>query len=122
MGYKILIIEDDDITSRLYETVLENVGFQTILAENGTEAFKKLAVQQPDLILLDMRMPLFSGLSFCRLLRKSVPSEELPIIMVSAQSDWKLVQNAMQAGVDKFVAKPISPKTLVKHVHTLLSS
>lgn len=121
MNCTILIVEDDETTARLYETILLNAGFQAVIAGNGVEAFEKMAVRQPDLILLDMRMPFFDGLKFCQLLREKTSSDILPVIMISAQSDQKIVETAMQAGVNQFITKPVSPKILIEDIEILLA-
>jgi diguanylate cyclase (GGDEF)-like protein len=113
---RILIIDDDELTSSVYALALEECGLRVIVLSNPLQAEKAISEFRPDLILLDIDMPQANGLDVARAIRLDPQYTSLPILFLSSVSD-KLVQDqARQVGGDDFIKKPVDIGYLVKMV------
>src|SRR3984957_11128140 len=83
----VLVVDDEEHNRTLLRDPLEARGYQVEEAENGTQALQKIALRQPDVILLDLMMPNMDGFEVCRLLRRHPETAHLPILMVTALSE-----------------------------------
>lgn len=108
MRYKILIVDDDIDLLKMLQNYFEIKGYIVILAENGAEALKKVAVQ-PDIILLDINMPQIDGIEVCRRIRDNIPC---PIIFLTAKVEEQDRVNGLLSGGDDYILKPFSLKEL----------
>jgi two-component system phosphate regulon response regulator PhoB len=120
MSCKILIVEDEPSIQELLRVNLSRAGYDIYQAEHPVAALKILERIQPDLVLVDWRMPDQSGLEFVKTLR-SREQNRLPIIMVSARSSEEDKLKAFAAGVDDFVGKPFHMRELLARVKTKLN-
>ncbi|MCL5961646.1 MAG: response regulator [Chloroflexi bacterium] len=103
-GRHVLVIDDDPSLRELYRVILLEEGFSVLTAADGQEGLEKLAKSHPDLILVDLAMPRMDGVEFCQRLRHTSSYDEVPIIVVSAQSDiW---QKAREIGANGCLGKP----------------
>ncbi|MFN8559657.1 MAG: response regulator [Dehalococcoidia bacterium] len=102
----VLVVDDDPDIRRLLEEVLTDEGYETRLASNGAEALTAVAEREPDLILLDLMMPVMDGRQFCeRFLRsRDAGGRRAPVLVISA--DRALPEQARRMGVDGYIAKP----------------
>ncbi|MCB1053233.1 MAG: response regulator transcription factor [Acidobacteria bacterium] len=107
---RILMIEDDASIRLLLGFGLRRAGYQVEMAENGALAKEHFQAFTPDLILLDLYMPYFDGLSFLKWVRQDVGSK-VPIIVISAAE--KEIETAQKEGADAFLAKPVDIAELV---------
>jgi CheY-like chemotaxis protein len=101
---KILVVEDDDVTQRLFKRILERNGFDVVTADNGQEGLDAAAREQPHLVLLDLMMPVLDGFGFLRGLRDS-PYAGLPVIVTSALADTQRREQAMALGACDYLVK-----------------
>jgi two-component system KDP operon response regulator KdpE len=113
----ILIVDDEPQIRRVMRTTLTGEGYAVVEARDGSEALEKLHSERPDLILLDMNMPVLDGLQACREIRSS---SEVPIIMLTVRSAEKDKVRALDAGADDYVVKPFSIQELLARVRALL--
>ena len=113
MAKRILIVDDDAINMKLVRDVLEFKGFLTSEATNGKEAIEIAINQIPDLILMDIQMPVLDGLSAIRILKTNVDTKHIPIIALTALSMEEDKENVLLHGADDYLSKPISIKTLL---------
>ncbi len=120
MNDTILIVEDEEIMLNLYEIVLEKEGFHTKVAKHGADAIEKIAQYQPDLVLLDIRMPYLNGIDVCRAVRERASKFELPIIVVTAYADAEIRRIALAAGANVYLTKPIKLPEIIRHIKELL--
>ncbi len=114
----ILVIEDDSAVSSLVKVCLEDEGFQAETAMNGLEAIDKAIEQKPDLVLLDLALPLLDGEKVAASLHQ-IYGMDLPIIVVSADSDAK--KKAHRIGAILCLAKPFDIDDLIQSVRSVLS-
>ena len=115
---KILIVDDQPEVRELLATTLEISDYQILFAEDGTQAMTLARAEQPALILLDVVMPNsdLSGLEVCYRLKKDPATNDITIIMLSAQGQKRDVEAGMMAGADDYIFKPFSPLSLINKV------
>ena len=104
MSYKILIVDDEKMMTELLSDHLQDLGYETLVANNSTEAVSLLQ-KQPDLIILDINMPGMDGLELCRNIRNHIVC---PIIFVTARITEQDKINGLQYGGDDYITKPFS--------------
>jgi two-component system sensor histidine kinase ChiS len=107
----VLIIEDDKVTLKTLQYMIQNLGHSVHAAETGEEALKIMETEKFDLIITDIMMPGISGLSLVNVLR-SVNLFRSPIIMISALHNKSLLDAAFEAGANDFLAKPFTLENL----------
>lgn len=118
---KILVVDDVPMNVRLLEMNLKAEGYLVIPAYNGQEALEKVKTENPDLILLDVMMPVMDGYEVCKRLRANKNTRVLPIIMITAYQkglDKKI--EALDAGADDFIGKPFDRYEVLARVRSLL--
>jgi DNA-binding response OmpR family regulator len=114
---KILVVEDDPDLAALEAELLEEHGHRVEVASNGREALAAVERAAPDLILLDLKMPVMSGREFVEEYRRAQPSPA-PIVVVTAADDAQV--RAAEVGASGWIAKPFDPDALVANVMRLL--
>jgi DNA-binding response OmpR family regulator len=102
------------------EQELEDFGYDTISATNGQEALAKVAAENPDLILLDVMMPLMDGFTVCRTLKEHEETRLIPIVMMTALGDIEDRIKGIEAGADDFLTKPVDDRELRARLRTTL--
>jgi CheY-like chemotaxis protein len=116
----VLIVDDDPFIRKLVATTLEDVaGFELAEAANGREALEVARSQTPQLVFLDIDMPVLDGYEACRRLRAQPESSEATIVMLTAAAGEEAEREAEEAGADLFLTKPFSPLELLRLVHDL---
>jgi two-component system KDP operon response regulator KdpE len=114
----ILVVDDEPRVVRLVSEVLKAVGYQVIAASNGKPAIEMVAFEQPDLVLLDIRLPGdLDGYEVCRRLREFC---DVPVIMLTAKALESDIVRGFDVGADDYLTKPFSAKELVARVKALL--
>jgi DNA-binding response OmpR family regulator len=113
----LLFIEDDDAIRLALSLALEDEGYEVRQAPDGREGLASFADDEPDLVLLDLRLPDMSGFDVCRQLRKT---SIVPIIIVTAQTDTYDLVAGLEAGADDYVTKPVVPKELAARIRAAL--
>jgi DNA-binding response OmpR family regulator len=114
---RILLVDDDLDLVDLTAYSLRKEGYEVTIVSEGHCALRSLRGDQPDLVLLDMRLPDSSGVTVCREMREH---SSVPIIMVSGASDEEPIISSFAAGADDFVIKPYSHRQLAARIHALL--
>jgi len=103
---RVLYVEDDKTLQMFMSQMLEIMGYEIVCADNGKQGVEKAESWQPDIILMDMRMPVMSGDQAIRLLRSKPATANIPIFVLSAFTDAKTRNLCKQVGADKFFTKP----------------
>jgi len=117
---RVLVVDDVDLNRVLLVNVLERMGFETVEAESGRACLDSVEVLLPDLVLLDMVMPGMDGLEVARRLRAMPGFGQTPIIAVSADASGSDANEALKAGIDFFLSKPVDIKSLMTQIAGLL--
>jgi len=114
---KVLIIDDDRKHSELLQTYFKRFGINLVCAFDAAEGFRKLSVEDPDLLLLDVMLPGKDGFEICREVRKT---NNIPIIMLTARGDVIDRVSGLELGADDYLGKPFEPRELVARVQAIL--
>jgi two-component system KDP operon response regulator KdpE len=118
MSEKILVVDDEPRVVRLVSEVLKAVGYQVIAAASGEPAIEMVALEQPDLVLLDILLPRGpDGYEVCRRIREF---SEVPVIMLTAKAQETDMLRGFDVGADDYLTKPFSAKELVARVKAVL--
>lgn len=117
---RIMIVDDDSTTRKILSLYVKQKGFEVVTAENGLEALEKLASEQVTLIMTDLNMPIMDGLEFIRNLKANPAFAEIPVMMVTTESDDEERQKAMEAGAIAYLVKPVSGAAVADHVKDIL--
>lgn len=122
MKKRILVIEDNEQNMYLTTYLLENSGYEIVQAWNGEEGLKIAHELFPDLILLDIQLPVMDGYAVARALRQNEKLSDLPIIAVTSHAMTGDKEASIEAGCTAYIKKPIDPTTFVQEVELLLTS
>jgi len=116
----ILIVDDEEDIRLLLKYNLEKEGHIVSCASNGKEALKMVAHQKPELILLDVMMPIMDGIEVCEELKSDLVNKDIIICFLTARSEDYSQIAGLEAGGDDYVSKPIKPKVLMSRINALL--
>lgn len=117
----ILIVDDEVNVTELFSMMLEMEGYKVRVVHNVKAALQALERGKPDLMLVDVMMPVASGLELCRHVRSTPGLASIPIIILSAKSQLVEVQEGLGAGANLYLPKPVSKKELVQAIRRVLS-
>jgi DNA-binding response OmpR family regulator len=117
---KILVAEDEPMLLKTIELKLKKEGYEVITTADGREAVAKIEETDPDLVITDIMMPYVSGLEIVSIVRKKT-NKRIPIIMLSAMEQEKVVMEAFELGADDYITKPFSLNELVIRVKRLMT-
>ena len=117
---KILVVDDEENIRALVRFNLEKAGYQIMEASNGKNALEIIAEDRPDLIILDLMLPVIDGLDVCRKLKGSLITSAIPIIMLTAKSDEVDRVIGLELGADDYLTKPFGPRELIARIKAVL--
>ena len=122
MAAKILLVDDSSTTLLMEEMLFKQAAkYEVVTARNGKDAVAKALSEKPDLILLDIVMPVMNGFEACRELRKHEPLRRVPIILVTSRGEPGNVETGFECGCNDYLTKPIRPGELLELVDGYLS-
>ena len=121
MSKKILIADDEPNIVTALEFLLQRNGYEVHVARNGEEALKLVEATLPNLVLLDVMMPVKSGYDVCKRIRERSDWRHIKIIMLSAKGRDAEVSKGLSVGADVYVTKPFSTRELMAKIEGLLS-
>jgi len=113
-GGRVLLVEDNDFNRQVAVELLTSVGLSVIIAENGAEAVTMICDSHPDLVLMDIQMPVMDGYEATRLIRALPECGGIPIIAMTAHAMASDRERCLKAGMDAYIAKPIVPDELTE--------
>ena len=116
---RILIIEDERALTDVLTYNLQREGYETIIAHDGQEGLRKAQTLLPDLVILDLMLPILNGLEVCRELRAGERTRHIPILMLTAKAEETDQVVGFSLGADDYVTKPFSVKVLVQRIKAL---
>lgn len=117
---KIVIVDDEDAIRELVSDVLDQEHFMVVACADTEEGYKRILKSQPDLVILDVKVPRIGGIELCRLLRENPQTRNIPIIMLTVESTETDKVIGLQIGADDYMTKPFSTRELVARVNSLL--
>jgi two-component system chemotaxis response regulator CheY len=117
---KILVVDDDKTTRKLLNLFLKAKGYEVVTAENGLDAMEKMGTESINLVVTDMNMPYMDGIELTKNLRNDEDWKNIPIVMVTTESDEDERKNAMDAGVDDYIVKPANAEQITDSVKKIL--
>ena len=120
MTKKVLVADDEPNIVAAVEFLLQRSGYEVHVARNGDEALRLVEAQQPDLVLLDVMMPLRSGYEVCMRMRERPEWRHIKIVMLSAKGRDAEVSKGLATGADLYVTKPFSTRDLIGEINNLL--
>jgi two-component system phosphate regulon response regulator PhoB len=113
---KILVVEDERSLVEILSANLEREGFEVVAAHDGQEGLRQAQLKLPDLVVLDLMLPIKGGLDVCRELKMGARTREIPIIMVTAKAEESDQLVGFATGADDYVTKPYSVKILIQRI------
>lgn len=114
---KVLVVDDDRVLADVVAFTLRREGFQVIQAHDGEAALHQWAVQQPELIVLDVNLPKIDGFTVCRQIRAAA---DTPILLLTVRDDEDDIVHGLGLGADDYITKPFSPRQLVARAQAIL--
>ena len=121
MSKRILVVEDQPDNRRILRDLLGNAGYELIEAETGEEALIALEAQRPDLILMDIQLPVMDGYEATRRIRSNPELKSIPIIAVTSYALAGDEAKALAVGCNAYITKPFSPRALLAKVQEHLA-
>lgn len=120
MAKKIVLAEDEPQIARLVEFKLKKEGYQVTWKENGEEALKAIKADKPDLILLDVMMPVMDGYEVLRRLKEDENLRSIPVVMLTARAQERDVVKGINSGAEDYITKPFHPAELLARVKRIV--
>jgi DNA-binding response OmpR family regulator len=117
---KVLVAEDEPDIRGLIKFSLEFIDLEVIEASNGRDAVDRAVQEQPDLILMDVRMPKLSGYEACQELKEQESTRQIPIVFLSARGQEMEIKHGLELGADEYILKPFAPDQLQQRVSSIL--
>ena len=119
---RVLLVDDHDDARQMYAEYLEFSGFETVQAANGLEAIRRAQEHHPDIVVMDLSLPVMDGWEATRRLKADERTAGIPILALSGHALTNLSQKAKQAGFDGFIAKPCLPEDLIAEIRKVLDA
>jgi len=116
----VLVVDDNQQNLELLQAYLEDMDCRTIPAHDGPQALAIIALEPPDLILLDVMMPRMSGFEVCKKIKNDPKTSDIPVIMVTALNEFGDIERGIDSGTDDFISKPVNKLELLTRVRTML--
>jgi CheY-like chemotaxis protein len=119
---RVLLVDDYDDAREMYAEYLKFSGFETVQAASGREAVERALESRPDIVVMDLSLPVMDGWEATRRLKADERTAGIPILALSGQALTNLSQKAKHAGFEGFVAKPCLPEDLIAEIRKVLDS
>ena len=119
---KILIVEDDNFVAEVYSTKLLEMGYDVRIAQNGEEGMSLIEKEKPDLVLLDIIMPVMGGIEMLETLKKNPSWEDIPVILLTNVGEKDSIQKVHQLGVADYLIKShFTPAEVIEKIEAVLT-
>src|ERR671939_1436698 len=116
----ILVADDEPINRALIQRRLERAGYQVLTAQNGREAVERARIERPDLVILDVMMPVMDGLEACQLIKADEVIRDTPVIFLSARDETDVKVSGLSLGANDYISKPFKAEELMARVHVAM--
>lgn len=122
MAKRVLVVDDSAIVRNIHSFMLKSDGFEVSEASNGYEAMEKLLESKFDLVVTDINMPKMDGYALCEAIRKEAQYANIPVIIISTESEAGDKLRGFKAGANLYVIKPVKSDELIQNANMLVSS
>ena len=119
---RVLVVDDYPDAREMYAEYLDFAGFEVVEAENGMEALQRAVDTEPDIILMDLSLPIMDGWEATRRLKADKRTAAIPVVALTGHALAGISEGAKKAGCDAFVTKPCLPEDLVKEIRKVLEA
>jgi CheY-like chemotaxis protein len=119
---RVLLVDDYPDAREMYSEYLKFSGFDVVEASNGVEALQRAIDTSPDIILMDLSLPIMDGWEATRRLKEDARTASIPVVALTGHALAGMFEGAKRAGCDAFVTKPCLPEDLVKEIHNVLGT
>lgn len=119
---RIFVVEDERSIAKTFQSWLTEAGYEVVVFNSGMETLRQLVLETPDLILLDLVLPDFSGLQICRSIKENDQFQRIPIIFITSSTAFEHRIRCLEAGADEFLTKPTDRVELLTRVRSLIRS
>ncbi|NQU44128.1 response regulator [bacterium] len=119
---RILVADDEEDIKIVLKMYLETVGYDVITAYDGLDTMERVKEEKPDLVLLDIMMPVIDGIEVLRQMKADEETRHIPVVMLTAASRSEMLAKAMKAGAVDYIAKPFEPEQVQEAIDKALQS
>lgn len=119
---KILVVDDDPVQIRLMEGILAENGFEVLSSIEAANGLQKAMTESPDLIILDVMMPIINGFNFCKLLKSEEAHKDIPIVLVTSRNEEEDIKIGLDMGADAYLCKPVNTQELLRTITVVEAS
>ncbi len=119
---KILVVDDDPTLTTLVSKCLETNGYEVTAVTEAADGLDYAMKNDPDLIILDVMMPVINGYNFCRLLKQEENKKDIPIILLTSRDQIKDIEIGLEMGAEAYLAKPLNTTELLRTIKVIESS
>jgi len=116
----IMIVDDCNTTRKLLGHYLRTRGYSVVFAENGLDAMEKLAIHDVNLVMTDLNMPYMDGIELIKLLRADPVLSEIPILMITTESDDIEREKAISCGANGYMVKPVTANAIEEKIKSIV--
>jgi len=117
---RILLADDEEDIKTVVTMFLESQGYEVLTAFDGLDALEKARTEKPDLILLDIMMPVLDGFEVCKRLKEDAATGNIPILILSAAAHVESVNRGLRAGAKDYIVKPFEPEKLLEKIEQVI--
>ena len=118
----VLIVDDDAAITTLLSKVLKSKGYDVTAVNEAVEGLEYAMAHKPDLIILDVMMPIVNGFNFCRLVKQEESRKDIPILLLTSRDEMKDIEIGLEMGAEAYLTKPVKTDELLKTIKVIESS
>ena len=118
---RILVVDDDQTITVLLKRYLEKNNFEVTALNEASAGLEYAMTRKPDLVILDVMMPIINGFNFCRLLKAEEDCKDIPVIMLTSRNKLKDVEIGLEMGAEAYLIKPLNVEELLKAIRVVES-
>lgn len=118
----ILVVDDDVTMTMLLTNVLKDYGYEVEAVNEAVEGLERAMSRHPDLIILDVMMPIVNGFNFCRLVKQEPKSQDIRILLLTSRDQIKDIEIGLEMGAEAYLTKPLNTDELIKTIRVIESS
>jgi CheY-like chemotaxis protein len=122
MPKRILVVDDEEMIARMLETNLKRAGYEVVTAVNGRDGLEKAAADKPDLILMDVQMPMMDGFAALEALKATPETASIPVVMLTSKTQEADLNQGLDSGAEFYVTKPVDPQDLLGLIERLFAA